>query len=134
MLTRLSAIILASTPVFTALGQIPHADWAGTYLMAHGANLQGFKPEGQNLDELATAHLQPWAIEKIKWTNGVADDNGAICQLAGLFRHPSSVGGIIWIPLQDKYPHGLDDARPGRRPKGVSQSRPSKDAPSPVPG
>ena len=98
-----AALGLIFCPGFASAGDaIAHPDWAGTYRMARAADLQGFKPEGQNLDDLIMAHLQPWAIEKIKWTNGVADDTGAVCQLAGLFRHPSTVGGIIWIPEQDK--------------------------------
>jgi hypothetical protein len=101
---RAAAVALLLSPGFAVAADttVIHAEWAGTYRMARAADLQRFKPEGQKLDDLIMAHLQPWAIEKIKWTNGVADDTGAVCQLAGLFRHPSTVGGIIWIPEQDK--------------------------------
>ena len=39
-----------------------HNDWTGYYIMARGKDLAGLKPL-VNLNQLITAHLQPWARE-----------------------------------------------------------------------
>ena len=79
-----------------------HKDWAGYYAIAGAKSLNGFTPVNQQLDPVIMAHLQPWALEKIKETNGVADDMGAICNLAGIFRHPAAIGAFYWLPVPGK--------------------------------
>lgn len=82
--------------------QPAHSEWAGYYQMAHGSELSGFSPVNQQLDPVIMAHLRPWALQKIKETNGVADDMGAVCNLAGIFRHPSTIGAFYWLPVPGK--------------------------------
>jgi hypothetical protein len=77
-------------------------DWSGLYRPARGAALAGFTPLAPDLDALIMSRLQPWARDRIEQTNGVAFDFGAVCQLTGLFRHPSTVGGFYWLPGADK--------------------------------
>jgi hypothetical protein len=79
-----------------------HPEWAGYYAIAPAKSLNGFTPVNPQLDPVIMAHLQPWAVEKIKETNGVADDMGAICNLAGIFRHPSTIGAFYWLPVPGK--------------------------------
>jgi hypothetical protein len=79
-----------------------HVEWSGYYAIAQAKSLKGFAPVNQDLDPVVMAHLQPWALEKIKETNGVADDMGAICNLAGIFRHPSVIGAFYWLPVPGK--------------------------------
>jgi hypothetical protein len=62
-----------------------HTDWTGYYVMARGKDLAGLKPN-VNLDQLITAHLQPWARGKMESTDGVADDTGQVCLPNGPFR------------------------------------------------
>ena len=76
-----------------------HPDWFGSYMMASGADLAGFKNENQeNIDAVIKAHLQPWARLKMEQTNGVADDTGATCGLDGIFRLWLRSGGFTWVP------------------------------------
>ena len=77
-------------------------DWSGLYAPARGEALAGFTPIAPDLDALVMQHLQPWAHARIEQTNGVAYDLGAVCQLTGLFRHPSTVGGFYWLPTAGK--------------------------------
>jgi hypothetical protein len=88
-----------------------HPDWTGYYRIARGADLAGFTPENQDdkfietdktLDRVVDAHLQPWARLKLAQTYGSAEDNGAICQLDGIFRVPIRIGGFMWLPAEDK--------------------------------
>ncbi|MEQ1948594.1 MAG: hypothetical protein ABL995_15495 [Bryobacteraceae bacterium] len=97
--------ILAAAGIFgsAALGQAsdPHADWAGYYAMARGKDIEGLKPL-VNLDQLITAHLQPWALAKMQATDGMADDTGQVCQPNGPFRFPVNAGRFWWLPGRDK--------------------------------
>ena len=100
-------VILCAGPALAAEAPKPadapaHPDWAGYYAIAQAKSLQGFTPVNQQLDPVVMAHLQSWALEKIKETNGVADDMGAICNLAGIFRHPSTIGAFYWLPVPGK--------------------------------
>jgi len=87
--------MLFATP---ALAAAP--DWTGVYTMAgfmSNDNLDGFKPLNPDLSSVATAHLKPWAVQKMNDTDTEADDLGAICSFAGLFRHPPTVAGYMWL-------------------------------------
>ena len=102
---RLTIAFLAAMPGWMQLSraqdQVP-SDWSGRYTMARGADLRGFQPVNQRLDDVVMKALQPWARLKIAETNGVADDTGAVCNLAGLFRHLSVLGNFYWIPGDGK--------------------------------
>jgi hypothetical protein len=105
--TKSASVVLILLGAVRLLAQTsPHAnahmDWGGYYAIAPAKSLKGFTPVNQQLDPLIMAHLQPWALEKIKETNGVADDMGAICNLAGIFRHPSTIGAFYWLPVPGK--------------------------------
>jgi hypothetical protein len=76
-------------------------DWSGFYRMAGGfdedTKLPGFKPINGDLDPVVMAHLQPWARAKMEATDTEADDTGSVCQLVGVFRHPTTVAGFRWL-------------------------------------
>jgi hypothetical protein len=84
-----------------------HPEWAGFYRIARAKEnpnipseqLHGFSPISPDLDAVVTAHLMPWARERIKDTNGVADDMGAVCNLSGMFREPPEIGAFYWLPV-----------------------------------
>jgi hypothetical protein len=83
----------------------PAPDWTGYYIEARGKSLAGLKQLSPDLNEVITAHLQPWARAKMEATAGVADDTGAICQPDGIFRYPVSAqnpGGFLWLAAPDK--------------------------------
>ena len=80
-------------------------DWTGYYTELRGKNLGDLKPLNPNLNDVITAHLQPWARARMEATDGVADDTGAICQPDGIFRYPVNAavpGSFLWLPGTDK--------------------------------
>jgi hypothetical protein len=91
------AYCFAQTPA-----DAPHAAWAGYYRMARGADLAGYIPQNLDLDPVIVQHLQPWALMKMEETNGVADDTGAICQIDGIFRVPTTIGSFLWLPTKNE--------------------------------
>jgi hypothetical protein len=101
LLLALAAAAPAAAQTADRTGAAP-PDWSGLYTPARGAALAGFTPIAPDLDALIMKHLQPWAVARIEQTNGVAYDLGAVCQLTGLFRHPSTVGGFYWLPTAGK--------------------------------
>lgn len=112
LMVAAAAPVVAQTPAANAASAGPnHPDWTGYYRMARGADLAGFVPENQDdkfldtdktLDAVIKAHLQPWALVRQEQTYGTAEDNGAICQLDGLFRVPIRIGGFMWLPTANK--------------------------------
>jgi hypothetical protein len=104
------AMIAAFVFFATAHAQSQHApqpapDWTGYYTEARGKNLAGLQQLSPDLNEVTTAHLQPWARAKMEATAGVADDTGAICQPDGIFRYPVNAqnpGGFLWLAAPDK--------------------------------
>lgn len=106
-------VVIAAVALFAGTPQVAaqssrtgassvHADWAGHYRMAHGKDLEGFTPLNVELDDVIKEHLRPWARMKMEATNGVADDTGAVCQLSGIFRVPTTVGSFLWLPSPSK--------------------------------
>jgi hypothetical protein len=92
-------------------------DWTGVYdivgdildgIRGRHDDLQGFTPLHPGLigpdalDAVVKAHLQPWASAKMNASDSAADDPGAICQLAGIFRHPPTVAGFMWLSTPSK--------------------------------
>jgi hypothetical protein len=92
-------------------------DWTGVYdivgdilddIRGKHEDLFGFKPLHPGLvgpdalDAVVIAHLQPWAVAKMNATDSAADDPGSICQLAGIFRHPPTVAGFMWLSTPSK--------------------------------
>lgn len=63
----------------------------------------GFVEINPELDVMVMRRMQPWAIAKMLGTNTRADDMGAVCRHAGIFRHPSSVYGFRWLNKPDQY-------------------------------
>ena len=102
----LSSLCAVSCFLQTSFAQTPadapHAAWAGYYRMGHGADLAGFTPQNVDLEPVIVQHLQPWARMKMKETNGVADDMGAICQIDGIFRVPTTIGSYLWLPTKSE--------------------------------
>jgi hypothetical protein len=84
------AILAFSAPCLVAQAkpETPHPEWTGQYQVLVGKELGNLKPISPNLDEVVTAHLQPWARAKMEATDGVAEDTGGVCQADGLFRYP----------------------------------------------
>src|ERR1700691_4688771 len=106
---------VAATKVAPASDGPP--DWTGVYdivgdilddIRGKHENLFGFKPLHPGLvgpdalDAVVIAHLQPLAIAKMNATGSAADDPGSICQLAGIFRHPPTVAGFMWLPTASR--------------------------------
>jgi hypothetical protein len=106
----------ASAPVAAPTNDSP-PNWTGIYNIvgdilddAPGTNedLGGFKPLHPGLvgpdalDAVVKAHLQPWATARMNATDSAADDLGAVCQLAGIFRHPPTVAGFMWLTTPKK--------------------------------
>ena len=77
------------------------ADWTGYYTVARGKALGGLQPVSMDLNQVVTAHLQPWARLKMEATDGVADDTGQVCQLIGIFRYAIINAEFLWLPGPD---------------------------------
>lgn len=92
-----------------ASGSTSPPDLSGIYNITGGfmpdpdADRDGIKPVG-NHGELATAHLQPWARQKMEASSlySAIDDNGAVCGPAGFFRHPTTVAGYMVLQQADR--------------------------------
>jgi hypothetical protein len=78
------------------------SDWTGHYEVARGKALGGLQPLSLNLNQVVTAHLQPWARLKMEATDGVADDTGQVCQPIGIFRYAIINAEFLWLPGPDK--------------------------------
>lgn len=96
-------------PASIALAQAndtPPADlheWTGFYRIATSEkDLAGHRPLNAWLPPVIAARLQPWALEKMKTTDGVADDTGQICQPTGMFRTTGFSGSFLFLPAADK--------------------------------
>jgi hypothetical protein len=78
-----------------------HPDWTGYYRLANNRDLAGtgFKQDapGEQLNNLITPYLQPWAKARMEATDGVADDTGQVCLPDGIFRYPSMAGLFLWL-------------------------------------
>jgi hypothetical protein len=78
-----------------------HPDRTGYYTLASNRELAGtgFKQDarGEQLNDLITPHLQPWAKARMEATDGIADDTGQVCLPDGIFRYPSMAGRFIWL-------------------------------------
>jgi hypothetical protein len=77
------------------------ADWTGHYQIARGKALGGLQPISPDLNQVVTAHLQPWARLKMEGTDGVADDTGQVCQPIGIFRYAIVNSEFMWLPGRD---------------------------------
>src|SRR5580658_7778480 len=92
-------------------------DWTGVYeivgdvlddVRGRHEDLGGFKPlhpglaGPDSLDAVVKAHLEPWATARMNSTDYAIDDPGSICQLVGIFRHPTTVAGFMWLPTPSK--------------------------------
>ena len=78
-------------------------DWNGLYTRARAADLGSYQPLNPDVHPVIVAHLQPWAKAKMEATNGVADDNGAVCLPTGLFRYPAfAAGTFLWLGSAEK--------------------------------
>ncbi|MEJ0039583.1 MAG: hypothetical protein WDO68_26650 [Gammaproteobacteria bacterium] len=56
----------------------------------------------EELDAIVKAHLQPWATARMNAADSSADDTGAVCQLTGNFRYPTTAGGLMWLRTPSK--------------------------------
>jgi len=78
-----------------------HPDWTGYYTLATNRELAAVKLKqdapGEELNNLITPHLQPWAKARMEATDGVADDTGQVCLPDGIFRYPSMAGRFLWL-------------------------------------
>jgi len=97
-------LLVLETGSHVALAQAAdeaHPDWTGYYALANGRDLAGtgFKQDapGEQLNDLITPHLQPWAKARMEATDGVADDTGQVCLPDGIFRYPSMAGRFLWL-------------------------------------
>ena len=100
-----TAILAFSAPCLVAQAkpETPHPEWTGRYMLMVGKELGDLKPISPNLDEVVTAHLQPWARAKMEATDGVAEDTGGVCQADGLFRYPTAMmSSFLWLPTPEK--------------------------------
>jgi hypothetical protein len=100
-----AAVLVLGAPrlIAQAKPEIPHPEWTGHYQLMVGKELGDLKPISPNLDEVVTAHLQPWARAKMEATDGVAEDTGGVCQADGLFRYPTAMmSSFLWLPTPEK--------------------------------
>lgn len=91
------ALVLAALPAAAQEARKP--DWSGLYAIVppNGEQLPGYQSQHPILDTVIMRHMQPWAIAKMLGTNTRADDTGAVCKKAGMFRHPTTVYGFRWL-------------------------------------
>jgi hypothetical protein len=116
-LVSLSLLSFASVSAVAATKDDKPPDWTGIYNIVGDIlddvrgvheDLGEFKPlhpglfGPDGLDTVVKRHLQPWATAKMDASDGAADDLGAICQLAGIFRHPPGVAGFMWLMTPGK--------------------------------
>src|SRR5260370_49478 len=82
-------------------GREAHPDWTGYYTLANNRDLAGVglkqDAPGEELNNLITPHLQPWAKARMEATDGVADDTGQVCLPDGIFRYPSMAGRFLCL-------------------------------------
>ena len=107
MATKLVRILTAALPIacWCQNSGAPEArdkgDWSGYYRVATARQLAntGLKQEypGEQLNNLVTPHLQPWARARQEATDGVAEDPGQVCLPTGMFRYPVMAGIFTWL-------------------------------------
>jgi hypothetical protein len=99
-LSRTLAVVLIIAPKLV-LAQHVSPDWTGYYTLASGRELAGVglkqDAPGEQLNNLITPHLQPWAKVRMEATDGIADDTGQVCLPDGIFRYPSMAGRFLWL-------------------------------------
>jgi len=87
-----------------ASGPADLPEWAGYYVRALGADLDGLRPPLtiEALRQLAIDHLKPWAFAKMEATDFVANDAGQICLPTGPFKYWFAVGQFLFLPGPEK--------------------------------
>jgi len=119
LLAWLGIVCAAAAPFTHVVAADAKPDWTGVYDLVGDLRFQGEeftkgKPRDpvlekliaqdnlEGLDAIVTAHLQPWAVARMHASDSAVDDLGAICGPTGLFRYPSSAGGLMWLSTPGK--------------------------------